>query len=179
MAITNLNLSPEDEKLVTKLETDSASTAKSKLSTDDEIGQSTEKPVSQLPDRSVKQPVDQSVDQSTNQLTGPPVDRPVAFYIPKVIHKKIDEAVLYYQQKYSKKIDRSAVVSALLGNPEIWAHDSLDQLVEKVISQLTNRLTNRLTNWLIDLSVDYSIDWRVSWLAGRSIGLLLRSIQPI
>jgi hypothetical protein len=148
MAINNLNLSPEDEKLVTKLETDSASTPRLKLSTDDEIGQPTEKSSSQLPDRSVKQPTDQSVDrstsQSTNQLTGPSVNRPVAFYIPRVIHKKIDEAVLYYQEKYSKKIDRSAVVSALLGNPEIWTHTSLDQLVEKVINQLTSRLTSRL-----------------------------------
>lgn len=132
MAINNLNPSP-DEKLATSLETDSASLPRSKVSSDNEIGQSTDKSLDQLTDR--------STNRSTDQLTGPPVDRPVAFYIPQSIHKKIDEAVLYYQGKYSKKIDRSAVVSALLCNPKIWTHESLDQLVEKVINQLTNRLT--------------------------------------
>jgi hypothetical protein len=91
-------------------------------------------------------PASQLLDEPTDQLIGPPVDRPVAFYIPKIIHKKIDEAVLYYQKNRSKKIDRSAVVAALLDDPEIWTHEALDRLAGKVIKQLTYRLTSRLTD---------------------------------
>jgi hypothetical protein len=73
------------------------------------------------------------------------VDRPVAFYIPEVINKKIDEAVQYYEDEHRMKFDRSAVVSAILGDPKIWTGKALDQLTSKVTEQLTSRLTGRLT----------------------------------
>lgn len=64
------------------------------------------------------------------------VDRPVAFYIPETIDQKIDEAVSYYHEKHKRrKVDRSAVVSALLGNPELWANQALDHFVDKVVRQ--------------------------------------------
>ena len=96
--------------------------------------------------RPVSRPVDQSVDQPVNQqLTGKVVDRPVSFYLPEIVNEKIDEAVDYIGKKHRIKADRSAVVSAILGNPDIWKPEMLDQLVDGVVSQLTSRLTNRLT----------------------------------
>src|SRR5262245_14122065 len=62
-------------------------------------------------DQSVNQSIDQSTNQSTKQLIGKVVNRPVAFYIPEVVNKKIDEAVQYYQDKRHLKFDRSALVS--------------------------------------------------------------------
>lgn len=98
----------------------------------------------------VTQPVDQSIDrstkQSTQQLIGRVVNRPVAFYIPEIINKKIDEAMQYYQDKRRLKFDRSALVSAILGNPENWTPKALDQLIDKVTEQLTSRLTSRLSD---------------------------------
>ena len=91
------------------------------------------------------------VDQSTGQLTGAVVKRPLAFYIPVAVNEKIDEAVLYYQKKYNKKIDRSAVVSAILGNPRIWRKPNLDKLAGTVTDQLKSRLNDRLSSRL-DLS---------------------------
>jgi hypothetical protein len=88
------------------------------------------------------------VDQSTRQLTGAVVKRPLAFYIPLTINEKIEEAVLYYRKKYNQKIDRSAVVSAILGNPRIWKKPSLDKLAGKVADQLRNRLNDRLSSRL-------------------------------
>ena len=74
------------------------------------------------------------------------MDRPVSFYIPEIIHLKIDEAVRYYQEHHSKKIDRSAVVSAFLGDPSSWTDQALDKMTGKVIEQLTSRMTSRLTS---------------------------------
>jgi hypothetical protein len=99
-----------------------------------------------LVDQSVSQSTDRPTNQSTDQLMGEVVDRPVAFYLPKIIHNKIDDAVRYLQQTRSKRIDRSAVVSAILGNPKNWEEETLDQLADKAINQLTNRLTSRLTS---------------------------------
>ena len=102
------------------------------------------------PGTEVGQPVDQSIDQSTNQTTkqliGKVVNRPVAFYIPDVINKKIDEAVQYYQDKRRMKFDRSAIVSAILGDSKIWTERSLDRMIDKVTKQLTSRLTSRLSD---------------------------------
>ena len=140
MAINNLTLSP-DEKLAQKLEAGSTVTSKPSTPSGQAVSLSTDQPV----DQPVTQPVDQSTNQSTDQLSGPPVERPVAFYIPKLIHKKIDEAVHYYQEHRNKKIDRSAVVSAILGDPNLWTDESLDRLADQVVDQLTNRLTSRLT----------------------------------
>jgi hypothetical protein len=101
-------------------------------------------------EREVSQPLDQSIDlstdQSTKQLIGRTVNRPVAFYIPEVINKKIDEAMQYYQDKRRMKFDRSAIVSAILGDPKLWTHKSLDELIDNVTEQLTSRLTNRLSD---------------------------------
>lgn len=151
MSISNLTLSPE-EKLTRSLEAKQvqAKTSQDQPPVPQRGGESSsDNRAGRLVDQPINQPVNQSINQSTNQsinqLTGPSVDRPVAFYIPEIINKKIDEAVQYYQEKYSKKIDRSAVVSALLGDPPTWTHEALDQLVDKVINQLTNRLTSRLT----------------------------------
>jgi|GEM_PF-6536100 len=152
MTIKNLDLSP-DEKLVQSLE-DKQAQAKSqtaenlssrepnsaKTDFDKAVNSSTNQQVNQSTDPSI----DQSTNQSTKQLTGPVVDRPVAFYLPKIVDKKIDEAVLYYQENHRRKIDRSAVVSALLGDPNMWTHEALDTLADKVIDQLTSRVTNRL-----------------------------------
>jgi hypothetical protein len=151
MAIKNLDVSP-DQKLVQSLE-DKLSRAKasaegplaSDQATIPEPHQAGHRPPQPAIDPTFAQPVAQSIDRSTEPLTGPPVDRPVAFYLPKIIDQKIDEAVLYYQERHSQKIDRSAVVSALLADPQLWSHESLDQLRNKVIRQLTYRLTSRLT----------------------------------
>ena len=102
--------------------------------------------VGRLTDQSTDRSTDQSVDQPTQQLTGKVVDRPVSFYIPIVINQHIDEAVNYYRETFSKSIDRSAVVSALLGNPKTWTKEALDVLAEDVISQLTSRLIGRQTS---------------------------------
>jgi hypothetical protein len=105
-----------------------------------EIRKTARKP---LKKKVTNQSTDQLVDQSTGQLIGKVLDKPVAFYIPEIINKKIDEAVRYYQKKYGKKIDRSAVVSAFLGDPDSWTNEALDNLADKVIEQLTSRLVNR------------------------------------
>jgi hypothetical protein len=86
--------------------------------------------------------------QSTHQLVGAVVKRPLAFYIPESINEKIEEALRYYQQKYNKKIDRSAIVSALLGDATIWDRPALDKLADKVLEQLKNRLNERLSDQL-------------------------------
>jgi len=93
--------------------------------------------------RSTKQ-----IDSSTGQLSGSVVKRPLAFYIPLSINEKLEEAVSYYQKKYNRKIDRSAVISALLGNPDIWNQSALDQLAGKVLDQLKNRFNDRLMDRL-------------------------------
>ena len=80
----------------------------------------------------------------TKQLLGEVGKRPLAFYIPVSINDKLEAAVSYYQKKYNRKIDRSAVVSALLGNAKLWEETALDDLAEKVLDQLKNRLSNRL-----------------------------------
>ncbi|MFN8458613.1 MAG: hypothetical protein U0401_28830 [Anaerolineae bacterium] len=85
---------------------------------------------------------------STSQLMGVVVKRPLAFYIPEVINQQLEAAVRYYQQTANKKIDRSAVVSALLGDPKIWQKETLDRLADKVLEQLKNRLSDRLSNQL-------------------------------
>ena len=124
----------------------SVTTLKEKQQIRNEDKQLVNQSIGQSISQSTNQSSNQSTDQSVNQLTGPIVDRPVAFYIPKIIDKKIDEAVLYYQENRSKKIDRSAVVAALLGDPNIWTHEALARLAGKVIRQLTYRLTSRLTD---------------------------------
>lgn len=88
------------------------------------------------------------IEQSTNQLMGEVVRRPLAFYIPVSINDKIEEAVRYYQKKHHRNIDRSAVVSAVLGNPKLWEKGALDKLSGEVILQLKNRLNDRLSNRL-------------------------------
>jgi hypothetical protein len=103
---------------------------------------STTQPSNSSVNRSSNRPVDPSVDQ---QLTGKVVDRPVAFYLPEVINQQIDAAVDYIEKRHHTKVDRSAIVSAILGNPALWEPEALNQLVDKAIQQLTSRLTSRLT----------------------------------
>lgn len=104
---------------------------------------------SSLPDQS-SQPTESinPKDLSTEQLLGEVVKRPLAFYIPLAINDRIDEAVRYFQSKYHGKIDRSAVVSAILGNPKLWEPASLDEVSGAVLGQLKNRLNDRLSNRL-------------------------------
>lgn len=87
--------------------------------------------------------------QSINQLVGPIVKRPHAFYLPKSTEDKINEAVVYYQTHYHEKIDRSAVVSAFLGDPNDWTKTSLDAKAEAVLVQFKNRARERLADRLI------------------------------
>ena len=70
--------------------------------------------------------------------------RPVSFYIPMCIDEKIDDAVDYMQKRHGVKVDRSALVSAILGEPGLWEASSLNRLAEKAVGQLTNRLASRL-----------------------------------
>jgi hypothetical protein len=79
-----------------------------------------------------------------NQLAGRVVSRPVSFYIPEVINHKIDEAVDYMDKRHGTRVDRSAIVSAILGNPALWEPESLNGLVDQAVGQLTSRLTSRL-----------------------------------
>jgi hypothetical protein len=79
-------------------------------------------------------------------LGGRVVARPVSFYIPVCIDKKIDDAVDYMEKRHGVKVDRSALVSAILGEPILWEPASLKQLAEKAVGQLTNRLTSRLVS---------------------------------
>jgi len=108
---------------------------------DNQLQSTVNRPVGQSADQSTGR----SVDQSTNQLTGKVVDRPVSFYIPIIINHKIDEAVTHYRENFSKSIDRSAVISALLGKADIWTDEALNKLADEVISQLTSRLIGRQT----------------------------------
>lgn len=107
-------------------------------------------PEPSVPAGPVNHPTDQSTNQSTkqstHQLTGRVVSRPVGFYIPEAINKKIDDAVQYYLEKHRMKFDRSAVVSAILGDPNVWTDEALDRLAGRVTDQLTNRLTSRLSD---------------------------------
>lgn len=79
------------------------------------------------------------------QLAGAIVGRPVAFYIPVSINERIDEAIGYMEKEHGVKVDRSALISAILGDPSLWEPASLDKLVDRTVSQLTNRLASRLT----------------------------------
>ena len=94
-------------------------------------------------DRSDDQSASRFIDQSTHQLMGPILTKPVGFYLPEIINRQIDEAVYYYRTKRGMKVDRSLVISALLGDPQIWTPEYLDQLANKVMAQLINRSTNR------------------------------------
>lgn len=98
----------------------------------------------------VNSSLDQSIDPSTVQLVGEVVKRPLAFYIPVATNEKLQEAVRYYQKKYHRKIDRSTVVSAILGDLSLWDPKNLDQLAPKVIAQLKNRLQEHLANRLAE-----------------------------
>jgi hypothetical protein len=97
---------------------------------------------SQLTGRLSGQPADQSTDQSTDRLTSKVVARPKAFYITERLDQKLDQAVRYFQDRHGiKKVDRSAIVNALLDNEANWTDQALDRLVSRVIGQLASRLT--------------------------------------
>lgn len=47
----------------------------------------------------------------------------------------------YLQDRHGiKRVDRSAIVNAMLDNEALWTPESLDLLIDRVIHQLTNRL---------------------------------------
>lgn len=98
------------------------------------------RPASQLDDLQSGQP------RNGHQLGGRVVGRPVSFYIPVSVDEKIDDAVDYMQKRHGVKVDRSALVSAILGEPALWEPASLKQLAEKAVDQLTNRLASRLVS---------------------------------
>jgi hypothetical protein len=150
MTIRDLNLSYE-QKLTEALEAEPSQARSNKAPRQPSEERGTKKVTHQpAANNSTNHPVGRSVGQSTNrstdQLTSKVVDRPVSFYIPEIIHQKIDEAVRYYQGNHSKKIDRSAVVSALLGDPDRWTDEALDEMAKKVLEQLTSRMTSRLAS---------------------------------
>lgn len=106
-----------------------------------------------------EQPTTQSTQQSTRESTGrsasrlgdrssapssnTTVERPKAFYITKRLDHRLDEAVRYYQEVHGiKKVDRSAIVNAVLDNDANWTDESLDLVVDRIISLLTSRLTD-------------------------------------
>lgn len=145
-----LPVTPVDQSSRPNRSTESVSQSTRPVESTDQPDQST-RPIDSTdrPDQSSQstQPIGRE-DQSSHQLTGAVVKRPLAFYIPLSINEKIEEAVLYYQQNYNKKIDRSAVVSAVLGNPDVWTKKNLDALAGSVIDQWRNRLSDRLSNRL-------------------------------
>jgi hypothetical protein len=97
-----------------------------------------------LASQSTRQSVSQSTSQSIGRQSTKIVDRPKAFYITEGLDEKLDKAVDYLQKKHGiKKVDRSAIVNALLDHETLWTDEALDQLVERVVSQLTNRLISR------------------------------------
>jgi hypothetical protein len=99
---------------------------------------------SKLTKQSTSQSTKRSISQPTSRPFNKIVDRPKAFYITEELDDKLDKAVNYLQKKHGiKKIDRSAIVNALLDNDKLWTDAALDQLVERVVSQLTNRLMSR------------------------------------
>lgn len=100
----------------------------------------------QPPAHQTSQPVSrltsQPIGQSTRRPSLPVVERPKAFYITKQLDRRLDEAVRYYQEKHGiTKVDRSALVNAILDNDAKWTEEALDLLVDRVLSQLTSRLT--------------------------------------
>lgn len=93
-------------------------------------------------DQSIVQSTDQSVDQLTSREGNRTVERPKAFYITKLLDRRIDAAVRYLQEKHGiKKVDRSVIVNAMMDSEAWWTEEALDLLVDRVISQLTSRLT--------------------------------------
>ena len=98
--------------------------------------------------RSASQLTDSQSSRQTNgqQLGGRVVGRPVSFYIPMCIDERIDDAVDYMQKRHGVRVDRSALVSAILGEPALWEPASLNHLAEKAVGQLTNRLASRLVS---------------------------------
>jgi hypothetical protein len=70
------------------------------------------------------------------------------FYLPLSIRNKIKEASDYYQKNYHKQIDKSAIVSAMLDDPQQWKKTALDNLANRVLAQLKNKLNDRLRNRL-------------------------------
>jgi hypothetical protein len=94
--------------------------------------------------QSTRQSTHQSVSQPTHRQGNKIVDRPKAFYITEGLDEKLDQAVVYLQRKHGiKKVDRSAVVNALLDHDTLWTDEALDQLVERIVRQLTSRLISR------------------------------------
>ncbi len=106
------------------------------------------RPTSQV----VNQPVNPLGDPPVGQLVDPPVDQPgdrvtkVGLYITSGLDRNLDEAVRYFQERHGiKKVDRSIIVNAILGNESNWTEQSLDLIVDRVISQLTKRLIGQST----------------------------------
>ena len=83
------------------------------------------------------------LSKTTGQLTGRIVDKAAGLLIPESINQKLNDAVSYYKKKHPK-IDRSAVVSALLGDPQLWEQSHLDAIMDTVVDQLNNKLRDRL-----------------------------------
>jgi hypothetical protein len=77
------------------------------------------------------------------QASDTTVERPKAFYITKRLDHRLDEAVRYYQDVHGiKKVDRSAIVNAMLDTDANWTDEALDQSVSRIMSLLTSRLTD-------------------------------------
>lgn len=117
--------------------------------TEDQLVGNSSLPTSQAPPEVAIQPADQPVSSPVSQPARQPARRPAlkivekSFYITERLHKKIDEAVRYYQDVHGiRKADRSTIVNALLDNEANWTDEVLDLLADKVISQLTSKLAS-------------------------------------
>ncbi|HLZ28547.1 MAG TPA: hypothetical protein VKV73_14635 [Chloroflexota bacterium] len=87
---------------------------------------------------SVSRPLSRPIDRLGDRI----VDRPKAFYITERLDQRLDEAVRYFQLHHGlRKVDRSTLVNALLGDDALWTDTALDQLTDRLIRQLTSRLT--------------------------------------
>src|SRR5712692_2894761 len=126
---------PNTDEIKNQLEGVVSAFANAGRSVNRESSQPINQPVNQLSDQSSSQSVDQPRDQSGDRVTR------VGLYITRELDRKLDEAVRYFQERHGiKKVDRSIIVNAILGNESNWTEQSLDLIVDRVISQLTRRL---------------------------------------
>jgi hypothetical protein len=113
--------------------------------------ESTDQLTRELTKESTRQLTRQSTNESTRRLpeqspvgsTNRTVGRPKAFYITVRLDHHIEEAVRYFQDVWGiKKVDRSAVVNAMLDDDKKWTDAELDKMARRIVGLLTSRLTS-------------------------------------
>ncbi len=94
--------------------------------------------------QSTTSPINPSVNQPINRPIDRIIDRPKGFYITEQLDRRLDDAVRYIREHHGiRKVDRSALLNAMLADEDTWTHQSLDLLVGRIVHQLTNRLTDQ------------------------------------